>query len=273
MRKWTDEMIVYLKEIYFKKTNQQIADLINKKFNTDFTKHSVQTKKSRLNLISETKFCRKYTPEVIEFILQNYKGRDNVELANMLNEKFNLDTNCDKVSMFKANYKRREGVDLRTGINRGCFAKGSVPMNKGKKWSEYLSEEQQERAKKTWFKKGNVSANASEIGAEKIRYSKDDDIGYICVKVCNGNKNKNWIPKHWLVYEKEYGPIPKGHKVIFLDGNRRNFEPSNLKAISYAEELIMNKNNLRYEEKELTETGHLIAQIISKRGKIKNERL
>lgn len=268
MKKWTNKMVDYLKQIYHGKSNYEIANLINKKFNTNFTRQAVSTKKVKLKLKSNYKYAPKYTPEVIDFILENYKDKDNIELANLINEKFDLNVTGDAISMFKANYKRRFGVDLRTGINRGCFSKGSIPMNKGKKWDEYLTREQQERAKTTWFKKGNISANNVPIGTERI--GKDE---YIEIKVQDGKGNKNWVSKQRFVYESMYGNIPPKHKVIFLDGNNRNFDPNNLKAVSNAEELIMNKNNLRYDSKELTETGHLIAQIISKRGKIKNERL
>ena len=35
----------------------------------------------------------------------------------------------------------------------------------------------------------------------------------------------------------------------------------------------MNKNKIRYSKRDLTESGYLIAKIIHKRGKLKNERL
>ena len=79
--------------------------------------------------------------------------------------------------------------------------------------------------------------------------------------------------KSRVIYEKHFGKIPEGYTIIYLDGNKLNLELDNLKAISRAEELIMNKNKLRYDKKELTETGHLIAKVINKRGQLKNERL
>lgn len=38
--------------------------------------------------------------------------------------------------------------------------------------------------------------------------------------------------KHWLIWKNAYGPIPKGHVVIFGDGNRCNFELNNLILVS-----------------------------------------
>ena len=75
----------------------------------------------------------KWTDEVIQFMIENYQGKDNIELAELLNERFNLNTNGDRVSNVKANLKRRKGINLNTGINKGCIKKGNIPFNKGKK--------------------------------------------------------------------------------------------------------------------------------------------
>lgn len=206
----------------------------------------------------------KWTDEVINFMIENYKGKDNIELANLLNEKFNLDTNGDRVSNVKANLKRRKGIDLRTGINRGCIKKGNIPANKGKKWSEYLTEEQQERAKKTCFKRGNKPPNHREIGEE--RTTKE---GYTEIKVKDGCLNDNWELKHRYIYKKHFGKIPEGYNVIFLDGDRKNFDISNLKAIKKSHDLIMNNNKLFTKDRDLTSTGTLIAEVLDKRNSLR----
>lgn len=208
----------------------------------------------------------KWTDEVIQFMIDNYKGKDNIELAKMLNEKFNLNTNNDRVGNVKANLKRRYGIDLTTYINTGCYRKGKLPANKGKKWDEYMSKEGQENSLKTCYKKGNIPYNHKEIGSERI--SKD---GYIYVKVKDGCLSKNYQLKHRYIYEKHNGKIPNGYNVIFLDGNRRNFDINNLKLVSKSEDLIMNNNNFFTNDKDITYTGSLIAKVIDKGNKLKNE--
>ena len=64
-----------------------------------------------------------------------------------------------------------------------------------------------------------------------------EDKGYIYVKIAEPNV---WIEKHRLIYESMYGNIPTGHKVIFADKNKRNFDPDNLILVSNSEALIMN---------------------------------
>jgi len=128
-----------------------------------------------------------------------------------------------------------------------------------------MPKESQDGCRKTTFKKGNIPHNHRPVGSERITID-----GFVEIKVAEPNK---WKLKSRVIYEENFGEIPKDYKIIYLDGNKLNLDPKNLKAINRAEELIMNKNNLRYNKKELTEAGYLIAQIISKRGKIKNERL
>ena len=38
----------------------------------------------------------------------------------------------------------------------------------------------------------------------------------------------NWMEKQRYIWEQVHGPIPKGHVVVFLDGNNRNFDIDNL---------------------------------------------
>lgn len=208
----------------------------------------------------------RWTEEMEQFLIDNYEGKDCIELAKLINDKFNTNFTNRKISNKKANLKRRKGIDLTTYINHGKYREGISPSNKGKKWDEYLTKEQQERAKITCFKKGNIPPNRREIGEERI--TKD---GYVVVKVRDGKLNKNWELKHRLMYEKYNGKIPEGHKVIFADGNKRNFDKDNLIAVSNSQELILNRRNLIFEEQELTKSGVLIAKVIDTANKRKKE--
>ena len=192
-----------------------------------------------------------YTSEEDEFLKKNVKGISLKELTKKFNDKFNYKLSESAIA------NRKNKLNLSSGITGGQFVKGHKAWNKGTKGLT--------KANKTSFKKGNIPHNHRPVGSERITVD-----GFVEVKIAEPNK---WDLKSRVIYRKHYGEVPKGHTIIYLDGNKLNLEISNLKAISRAEELIMNKNNLRYEEKKLTETGHLIAQIISKRGKIKNERL
>ena len=78
------------------------------------------------------------------------------------------------------------------------------------------------------LKKGNKPRNSKPVGSERV-----DKDGYLVVKVAEGRRN--WKPKHHIGLD-----VPKSHKVIFIDGNKRNFAPNNLRVVSNAEMMKMN---------------------------------
>lgn len=193
----------------------------------------------------------KYTDEMKQFILDNYKGRYNQELADLFNQKFNTNITSRMIKSYKANNKLNSGLT-------GKFRKGQTPHNKGKK----MPKEVYEKVKHTMFANGNVPPNHRPVGSERI--SKD---GYIEVKVAEPNK---WRLKQRVVYEEAKGKIPEGCTIIFLDGNKRNFDIDNLRCITRSELLYLNCNGLN-NSNEITETGILMARLDRAKNKKKQE--
>ncbi|MHB8308668.1 MAG: HNH endonuclease signature motif containing protein, partial [Candidatus Desulforudaceae bacterium] len=113
--------------------------------------------------------------------------------------------------------------------------------------------------KETQFKPGRLPHNYKPVGTERVNAD-----GYVDIKIQDGNAQKNWKGKHLVVWEERHGPVPKGHAVIFGDGNRRNFEPSNLILVSRQQLAVLNKKNLIQNSAELTKTGIIIADIFRK---------
>ncbi len=186
-----------------------------------------------------------------QFILDNYKGRYNQELADLFNQKFNTNITSRTIKSYKANNKLNSGLT-------GKFRKGQTPHNKGKK----MPKEVYEKVKHTMFAKGNVPPNHRPVGSERI--SKD---GYIEVKVAEPNK---WRLKQRVVYEEAKGKIPEGCPIIFLDGNKRNFDIDNLRCITRSELLYLNCNGLN-NSNEITGTGILMARLDRAKNKKKQE--
>lgn len=203
----------------------------------------------------------RYSEEQKKFIIDNYYGKYSKELADIFNKRFNTNITAKEIKNYRENHKLNSGLT-------GRFEKGHVTHNKGKKQTEYMSKEAIGKTKATRFKKGNIPQNHRDIGEERI--SKD---GYIYIKVRDGCLNDNWELKHRYIYKQHYGEIPNGYNVMFADKNKRNFDIYNLILVSKSEDLIMNNNKLLFSNKELTKTGHLIAKVIDKTNKVKNERL
>jgi hypothetical protein len=130
---------------------------------------------------------------------------------------------------FKALCTRR---GWRTGRD-GCFEKGAAPANKGKHYPPGKGANHP-NAVRTRFKKGNRTGRANHvykpIGAERL--SKD---GYVERKIHDGLPlQSRWRGVHRIEWEKLHGPVPKGHALKCLDGNRQNTDPSNWQAVPRA---------------------------------------
>lgn len=76
--------------------------------------------------------------------------------------------------------------------------------------------------------------------------------GYILVKIAEPNV---WKEKHRIIYEKHFGKIPTGHKIIFLDGNKTNSNIHNLRLVRNDEMAYLNKMGYTGVSKEMTEVA------------------
>jgi len=86
------------------------------------------------------------------------------------------------------------------------------------------------------FKKGNSPANRFQIGDEVIRS------GYLHRKLCDtGCPRRDWRPVHVLLWEEAYGPVPKGHAIVFVNGDPKDIRLGNLAIVSRAD--LMRRNH------------------------------
>lgn len=103
------------------------------------------------------------------------------------------------------------------------------------------------------FKRGQSSYKRQPIGSESV-----DSNGLVKVKVGNPSK---WRYKHNMVWEEHNGIVPNGSVVIFLDGNKQNFDINNLQCITRAEHLYLNRHGMRFSDPELMKTAINIAKV------------
>jgi hypothetical protein len=176
-------------------------------------------------------------------------GRHYKEILELMNDKFEYQFTLQQIKNAIQRYKLKTGFD-------GRFQKGIIPWNKGTKGLT--------SAKINSFKKGNIPFNQREVGSERINVE-----GYTEVKIANPNK---WELKHRLIWKEHNGEIPKGHTVIFADGDRSNLDINNLLLISRYQLLILNQEGLIKNDTELTKTGLNVANIIIKVNNIKKNK-
>lgn len=183
------------------------------------------------SLENKYKKMRLFTPKEDKFLWNNYMAIPAKRMAKMLNR-------CEGTARQRM---KKLGITVPPEIiekfKQGSYIKkGNVPLNKGKKLTDYVSQESIERMKGTQFKKGQLPQNTKTDLSISIR---TDNRG-VRNKFIRISLSK-WIPLHRYNWEKENGKIPAKQKLIFKDGNTMNCEIDNLELLTSAE--LMRRNS------------------------------
>lgn len=220
-----------------------------------------------------------YTKEQIDYLREIALNRTNKEITKMFNEKFNTNKSEYAIIGTKSrhgiySYTRvytEEQLNYLREIKRGKSHREITELF-NKRYNDNRTESSiksvmQENGMKLSddgrFKKGSRPKNTSPVGTEILR-----EDGYLYVKIKQPNV---WKPKHHIIWEKENGPIPEDHAVLFGDGDRTNFDIDNLILVSRAQLLQLNRHDLIQEDADLTRTAVIIADIHSKVGERRKE--
>lgn len=252
---YTAEEVEYLRYL-FRQDNMYPSLAVvkfNEKFGASINTESIQGAKKRYKIQSKKlpPINRLLTKEQEAWLRENVEGKWSSELVVMLKEKFGVVMTLAQMRAYKKNNNMPSGIDAK-------FRKGMVSNNKGKK----VSEEAYRKSQPTMFKPGNRPKNTAPVGTEVVRGK------YIYVKVAEPNK---WQSKHRLVYESVNGPVPKGGRVIFADGDTMNLAPENLLLVTNAELRMLNLDKLIFNNREATEMGLKLAKLKIKMFERKKE--
>ena len=133
--------------------------------------------------------------------------------------------------------------------------KGNVPLNKGLRRPGYF----RGRMRETQFSKGHRPANYLPVGT--IKPNSD---GYLRIKVSEqsngrGGSDKAWEFVHKRVWEAAYGPIPKGHRIWWKDGDHMNCAFENLELLSDAEHMA--RTTIHRKPPEIKETIYTLINL------------
>ena len=190
---YSKEVVEFIRENVSGRTAEELSILVNEKFGTNFDKNKMKSFKQnykirsgREHLKGMKKETELYPKEVLEFILQNYKGKGHSEMAKTLNEKFGTKYTAMQIKAFYGSRKLDSGIT-------GHFPPGNVPFTKGKKGFYSKGSE------KGWFEKGHTPLNKLPIGSV---VKKTD--GYLWRKI--GEGSRDWKQEHILRWEEKNGP-------------------------------------------------------------------
>lgn len=212
--KFSDKHNQFLKQHHEGISRAELTKMYNREFKRNSSVNAISKRCQDLGLSSTYTWYFKLTEEHIQY-LRDHQHLNRQELLFQFNAKFNteltlngLNSRCHRLNI-KSTYQKQ--------ANAGSFAKGLTPWNKGKKGLRVSPASE--------FKKGNLPQQTRPVGS--MRRTLRDNI--LQIKIANP---RVWRDVHKLIYEEHHGPIPKGHVIIFLDGDKNNFDVQNLACIS-----------------------------------------
>lgn len=124
--------------------------------------------------------------------------------------------------------------------------------------------------KPVWHPRPDGKAYKSvPIGTEKIRVTGEQRKQIWFIKIsdeCCAGENRHkapyqWEKKHLWLWRNTYGEIPKGHKIIFLNGDTLDCRIENLAIASDAAVMMMTRYKWFSSEPEITRTALLCCEL------------
>lgn len=131
------------------------------------------------------------------------------------------------------------------------FQKGHRTWNKGMKGIRL--------SPATEFKPGHLSGTAADL-LKPLGHRRLTKEGYLQEKTrMDGPPHRRWKMVHVLVWEAQHGPVPPGHIITFMNGDKSDMRLENLACMHRRENMARNtRHNM---PKELNQIIHLRAQL------------
>lgn len=190
----------------------------------------------------------KWTEEELQYLREHYPDGNTAEIAGHLGrteravQQMAVKHGLRKSAEFmeKTLFALGRQVSHTPAAIANRFKKGQEAFNKGRRITEWMSQEAQERFMRTTFKHGNIPRNAYAAGTEIVR----DDRVYVKVP-----GRRKLMLKHHYVWQQHHGKIPQDYVVKFKDGDFMNCDISNLYVMSRADACVKMTNEMSAEQR------------------------
>ena len=203
---------------------------------------------------------RRWTPAEHELLCNLYPHFPDAQVALALGR------SIPSVWSRASQYRIHKSAEYLATHPTGRFVKGQKSWNKGKHCIAGG------RSAETRFKMAVAPHNWQPIGTEVTCPD-----GYLKRKVSDlrAPARHDWKFVHVMVWEAANGPVPKGHAVVFRDGNKQHIDLGNLELISRAELGRRNIFHNRYpaEVKGVIHARARLTRMINKRSKNEEQAL
>jgi hypothetical protein len=205
----------------------------------------------------------RFAPEEKRFVRDNISGKSDAEMTELFNRRFGLSLSKSKIrglikreKTYSGKYPRRYTPEETLFIKENHSGRSYAEMTELFNRRFGLSLPKRAIADKINY---GGYPGARKMGPVPIGKERIGRLGYVEVKT--GPRKKDWKSKCKVIWEAANGPIPEGHRVIFADGDKSNFDPDNLLLVSLQELGLMNLHGLRAPDKALTKAGKIVANI------------
>jgi hypothetical protein len=250
---YTPAHIRFLGKKFTGRSCKEVTRLFNERFGMSVAPMAIKTLLARYGLRNNhgrgVPREKKYLPHHIRFLKGIVRGRGYAEITGLFNAQFGFAISVTAMGAILAKHNLKNGRDCR-------IKPGNVPFSKGKKGYCPPGSE------KGWFKPGQEGTNTRPVGSERV--SRD---GYLEVKITDKKcrdartRQRRWKHKHVVIWEKVNGPVPPGHVVVFLDGDRSHIVLNNLMLLSRQEHAVMCHMHWYTNDREVTRANCLMARI------------
>lgn len=224
---------------------------------------------------------RRYTQEELDYLNDGIKKMPLAELVDSFNEKFGRNKSQTTIQSTMNNYGFRRGKkriqlpgqrfkgyteEQIEFVRRAYLEDGLSGPEVAKAFNRKFDDNRSDHAisgmiQRRGFRRSRKLERVLNIGDETLCRS----TGYITVKTegpaHNMKTKRNYRYKHLVVWEAYNGPVPDGHVVRFLDGNKQNCSIENLGLFSRSESVYMNLLDYNEVVAEARETVILLAKL------------
>lgn len=255
-KSWTAAEESYLRAHYPTESTHDIAKALDRSY------PSVRSRAKKRGLRKGGPLQRQTWSEAEQVYLRaHYADEPTAALAERLGRPLaKVYSAAHRMGLEKSQAFLRAHCRLQAGHQLGRatqFPKGHVPANKGLRRPGYSVG--RGRMQETQFQKGERSGVAVDlwkpIGTERL--SKD---GYLQRKINNDLPlQRRWRAVHLILWEAVNGPLPAGHAVAFINGDKRDIRLDNLELISRAE--LMRRNTVHHLPPELKDTIQMTGRL------------
>lgn len=222
--KWTAEKISMLRAEYACADLRTLADRL------EVSIRALKSKAGKLSL-RRGRHHHHWTAEELDMLGLLYPDNSNRGIAETLGVSAScIENKAHALGLRKSEQYLSRMQTLRSqhpSVRASQFKTGHGPFNKGIAQSRWMQRDGGEKnnAVRTRFKPGHVPTNVLPVGAESLRAD-----GFVYVKTSGG-----WRQKHLLIWQRLHGAVPEGKRIVFRDGDKRNFSADNLMAVTPSE--------------------------------------